>query len=1213
MSPINLKECTPECTECIRSYIKKHRLQKGDSFEIPCSGIPKQYISEEVLSQYSDPEVLISIYDPVVWAAKYLDWHCLDPDGKVWKRKTDEGKLNSQFPPFDEEKARLGKSPFHRPYQSISLKCTSKRKLYLWGRQLGKCLVSGTLIQMSDGTLKKIENIKEGEKVICIDDNYKAVSSEAYLSCNGKKDVYRLTLSDGRSIEASDNHPFLVRRNLGRKTIDKKRKRVFSDEWVDLRDINEGDLIAVPNKINCNIYNSIFDHQENDIVFIKVKSKVYSGNKTTWDLSVPKYKNFIANNIIVHNSEGLVISALHGLFTNDNYKIITLAPFQSQIDMLFSRIPELLERNPNLYNSIKRMVKAPHYTIELNSGSYIKGFSAGTRSKGEAGSVRGQPAHRLLMDECFPKNTKIITPLGKKNIEEIKVGDEIYSFNGVSLEKDVVSDIKETGYKDVYQYDLLNRDIIKCTNNHPFFDGENYKPISKLDNIWISLKDRKLSTTKEIAIARLYACLLSDGWATKSNCGPNIFGFSGSIEGLEQVKEDIRFLVGNKYKLNTYSRRTISPKYGIVGNTNSISAGVDLVNIISEKCHIPYGKKTEQEYLISNFILDGTDDVKKEFISVLFGCEGNKIAMQQNDRTPKTISITFNKLKIYRQNLIDILNQIKDLLYYFDISSIVKQKKDDKADDRGKVKYELRICNSIDNLIKFFDLIGYYYEPHKELESFFLLNYLKEKVKYSRNQIKFNEWIKQRCDYSRKTIKIPIINSSYIGKYNVFNITTSKNHTFLINNGYIVHNCDYLSAEDINAVAAVITNFPNAEVVMSSTPTGRRENFYNTYHGKIYKSFHYSSKVNPMWSEDLEKYFRSQLTELGYEREIEANFGEQEEGVYQNRYIEMCEDNYEYSNMKPDPRWTYSFGVDWNDVKIGTVIIITGFNPSNNLYYVVDKHIISKAGWTQTAAMQKIIELNRMWRPEFIYIDRGYGHAQEEILHGFGADALVNKDIPKIWNNDARLAKVVKSYDFGGSIEIRDLFTKKPIKKPAKPFLVENAVRKFERNELRFPRSDQKLIDSLGGYIIKKISQGGTPVYSTNNEQAGDHLVDALNLSLIGFTLEGSALGKPKYITDIAFSGQFGETKEQTSERINNNASSSRKDENFISGERTSRTEYIRSSPSVFGARVPAVSSKLTERKIWSWPGFLKDKPPPQRRRKVSSRSLMSRPQRKNI
>ena len=656
--PINLKECAPECTECIRAYIKKHKLRKGDSFEIPCSGIPKQYISEDVLSQYSDPDVLISIYDPVVWAAKYLDWHCLDPDGKVWERKTKEGKLNSQFPPFDEEKARLGKSPFHRPYQAISLRCTSKRKLYLWGRQLGK-------------------------------------------------------------------------------------------------------------------------------------------------------------------SEGLVISALHGLFTNDNYKIITLAPFQSQIDMLFSRIPELLERNPNLYNSIKRMVKAPHYTIELNSGSYIKGFSAGTRSKGEAGSVRGQPAHRLLMDEA-----------------------------------------------------------------------------------------------------------------------------------------------------------------------------------------------------------------------------------------------------------------------------------------------------------------------------------------------------------------------------------------------------DYLSAEDVNAVAAVITNFPNAEVVMSSTPTGRRENFYNTYHGKIYKSFHYSSKVNPMWSEDLEKYFRSQLTEIGYQHEVEALFGEQEEGVYQNRYIEMCQDNYEYSNMKPDPRWTYSFGVDWNDVKIGTVIVITGFNPANHLYYVVDKHVVSKAGWTQTAAMQKIVELNRMWRPEFIYIDKGFGYAQEEILHGFGYDAMANKDIPKIWNNDARIAKIVKSYDFGGSIEIRDLFTKKPVKKPAKPFLVENAVRKFERNELRFPRSDQKLFDCLSGYVIKNISQSGTPVYGTINEQAGDHLVDALNLSLIGFTLEGSALGKPKYITDIAFSGQFGESPNKTVERT---STSSRKDENLISEERVGRTEYIGSSPSVFGTRVPAVSSKIRERRIWSWPGFLKDKPPPQRRRASSSRSLISRPQRKNI
>lgn len=34
---------------------------------------------------------------------------------------------------------------------------------------------------------------------------------------------------------------------------------------------------------------------------------------------------------------------------------------------------------------------------------------------------------------------------------------------------------------------------------------------------------------------------------------------------------------------------------------------------------------------------------------------------------------------------------------------------------------------------------------------------------------------------------------------------------------------------------------------------------------------------------------------------------------------------------------------------------------------------MSKEGWTQTTAMQKIIDLNRKWNFEHLYVDRGYG------------------------------------------------------------------------------------------------------------------------------------------------------------------------------------------------------------------------------------------------
>jgi len=48
-------------------------------------------------------------------------------------------------------------------------------------------------------------------------------------------------------------------------------------------------------------------------------------------------------------------------------------------------------------------------------------------------------------------------------------------------------------------------------------------------------------------------------------------------------------------------------------------------------------------------------------------------------------------------------------------------------------------------------------------------------------------------------------------------------------------------------------------------------------------------------------------------------------------------------------------------------------------------------------------------------------------------------------------------------------------------------------------------------------------VYKANDEQAGDHILDSVMLAIMGFVLEVSPLGKPKYDSRITFSGQFGE------------------------------------------------------------------------------------------
>jgi hypothetical protein len=98
-------------------------------------------------------------------------------------------------------------------------------------------------------------------------------------------------------------------------------------------------------------------------------------------------------------------------------------------------------------------------------------------------------------------------------------------------------------------------------------------------------------------------------------------------------------------------------------------------------------------------------------------------------------------------------------------------------------------------------------------------------------------------------------------------------------NMLVFDEADYLSSGDIDAAMSIITNYPNATVWMSSTPSGKREKFYDMCHSKRYKEYHYPSNANPMWTDELNETFLEQLTEIGYKHEILAEFGEQEQGV----------------------------------------------------------------------------------------------------------------------------------------------------------------------------------------------------------------------------------------------------------------------------------------------------------------------------------------------
>lgn len=77
---------------------------------------------------------------------------------------------------------------------------------------------------------------------------------------------------------------------------------------------------------------------------------------------------------------------------------LVATPYESQAREIFDQLKTFIDNNPVLQDSIKSITKNPYY-IEFKNKSRIKLFTAGTRSGAEGGSLRGQKADWLYMDE----------------------------------------------------------------------------------------------------------------------------------------------------------------------------------------------------------------------------------------------------------------------------------------------------------------------------------------------------------------------------------------------------------------------------------------------------------------------------------------------------------------------------------------------------------------------------------------------------------------------------------------------------------------------------------------------------------------------------------------------------------------------------------------------------------------------------------------------
>lgn len=336
---------------------------------------------------------------------------------------------------------------------------------------------------------------------------------------------------------------------------------------------------------------------------------------------------------------------------------------------------------------------------------------------------------------------------------------------------------------------------------------------------------------------------------------------------------------------------------------------------------------------------------------------------------------------------------------------------------------------------------------------------------------------------------------------------------------------DYMSDKDFETIFAISLEAPNRiGVMVASTPTGRRGMFHKlctqmkfnqeeeiavvkkedghwfadeTYvreEAEGWKEFYFPTYVNPEWDQKMERELRDMYTEVAYDHEVLANFGTEMVGVFNKDYIdEAASDGYVLLN-RPTHDGPIAIGVDWDKYGAATQIVVTQYNPLEKRredpnypeafgrFQVINRIEIPKGEYTYDNAVKKIIELDSIYDPAFIYADRGSGEYQIELLR-------------------KSLGDKVKGIHLGGSHDVRDPHSREFNRKPIKPFMVNQTTMILERGMLRIPSKDvdETISRQMTNYQVVRVSpKTGEPTYTDTDE----HALDGMMLGILAFIIE---------------------------------------------------------------------------------------------------------------
>lgn len=506
--------------------------------------------------------------------------------------------------------------------------------------------------------------------------------------------------------------------------------------------------------------------------------------------------------------------------------------------------------------------------------------------------------------QCLDQNTPVLMHNGStRKIKDIRIGDEVLSFNPKTMKttvtKVVYHQTKPTT-KPMYRITTQSGHTIDATYDHKFMTYAGWKEVQDitLDDLAAILPYQtplsNLSVEKKIvldtssftsalqevvkpSLIEKYTRELKElGLLPLTNDNEHLpilarmFGFSYADGTLTYHKRDKTFMLQVCFGCQ-YSAELFEMDVERIGLTkNKITYGErtfkgndyhtwdvchqGLLGCLFKALGMVSGKKTVQEMPpMPEWIMEGSLHTKREFLGGLQGGDGCQIRSNKLNSGCNFVcaATSMSKCEEYKQSLMDWMTDVSILFSELGVQCKVVELAQQHTD---RYQIGIKISDVQDNLIHFYDTVGYRYDTRKIENSGIVVDYLKAKKIKTEQRKQFVQRIRQLYDqeYSVDEICLKLnctklfvqdairsylhgrkISSSKLGNFTpdywksvcktnngslfvpiksiveipttvISDITTeSENHTFIASSGFCVHN----SAMGKQAMGIYTTNF----------------------------------------------------------------------------------------------------------------------------------------------------------------------------------------------------------------------------------------------------------------------------------------------------------------------------------------------------------------------------------------------------------------------